>query len=146
MCRSTHYPSHSVHHLLGDGDRDPFRFNDFDFDVFVPIREININIDDKKKIMPVAKTRKQRKLKLEDIPEETELHVDDDDIDDDDSNPELEEACMHLETDLQVLRRSLDVGIWVLCLGLGIVVSRGTSVTKFRTLPKFSSLISSSFL
>ncbi|KAK7393843.1 hypothetical protein VNO78_22407 [Psophocarpus tetragonolobus] len=57
-----------------------------------------------------------RMNKLEDIPEETELPVD--------YVPELEEARLHLETDLKVLRMSMDMGIWALCLGFGFILSR----------------------
>lgn len=74
-------------------------------------------------------------MNLEDIPEETELLCGDDGHADTDT--ELEEVCDHLEMDLQVLRKSLDMGIWVLCLGVGFMVSRA-SITKFRSRLRFS--------
>ena len=76
------------------------------------------------------------KSKLEDIPEETELRVDADVGVDDDANPEIEEAAIHLEMDLEVLRKAMDMGIWVLCLGLGFMVSKA-SITNFRPRPTF---------
>nr|AFK48495.1 unknown [Lotus japonicus] len=90
--------------------------------------------------VPVFKHHKNKKLRrtkmnLEDIPEETELLCGDDGHADTDT--ELEEVCDHLEMDLQVLRKSLDVGIWVLCLGVGFMVSRA-SITKFRSRLRFS--------
>lgn len=125
MCRPLDYPSH----------RDLSIITSFDFDGLFPIPI-------KENTMQVTKTikninRRTNKLKLEDIPEETELHIDNDN--DNDTDPEFEEACSHLEIDLQVLRRSLDMGLCVLCLGLGYIVS-----TKFRPRPKFSSFLSPS--
>ncbi|CAJ1965264.1 unnamed protein product [Sphenostylis stenocarpa] len=64
---------------------------------------------------------KNNKHKLVDIPKETELR-----IDADGATPELEEACHHLETKLEVLRIAMDVGICALCLGFGYVLSRSS--------------------
>ncbi|KAJ1376040.1 hypothetical protein SESBI_50360 [Sesbania bispinosa] len=103
-------------------------------DGHVPIRERVIktrNNNNKHR-----RNRTNNKLKLEDIPEETELHIDNQGGDAE-VNREIEEACVHLEMDLEVLRRSLDMGIWVLCLGLGFMVSKA-SITRFRSLTKFS--------
>lgn len=71
------------------------------------------------------------KLLLEDIPEDKELRIDDDNNDVEYANPEVEEA---LEMDLEVLRRAFDMGIWVVCLGLGYMFSRA----NFRPPPTFS--------
>jgi hypothetical protein len=122
MCMSIDYPNE---------DRNSFTITDLDFDELIPIRE---------NTMLVTKTKKTKhKLKLENIPEETELYVDNDNKDT--HSDELEEACNHLEMDLQVLRKSLDMGLCVLCLGVGFMVS-----TKFRPRPKFSSFLSASSL
>ncbi|KAK7306849.1 hypothetical protein VNO77_44809 [Canavalia gladiata] len=96
-------------------------------------------------VMPVVKTRNgkyntrwsNKLLKLEDIPEETELQSDDDD--DVDVNTEVEEACVNLEMDLEVLRRAMDMGIWVLCLGMGYMVSRA-SIPNIRPPRRFFDL------
>ncbi|KAK7282008.1 hypothetical protein RIF29_10468 [Crotalaria pallida] len=112
MCRSINYYGH------GDEDIDPMA------------------------LLRSNKLRMNKLNKLEDIPEDKELLVrnsyNDINIDDDDGggdvivNQELEEA---LEIDLEVLRRTFDMGIWVVvCLGLGgYMFSRA----KFRP-PKFS--------
>ncbi|CAJ2668503.1 unnamed protein product [Trifolium pratense] len=127
MCRSIDYPV---------GDRNPFTITNFDFDELIPIKENTILVT------KIKKTKhKTNKCMLENIPEETELYADNDN-EDTCSEEELEEACNHLEMDLQVLRRSLDMGLCVLCLGVGYIVS-----TKFRRRPMFSSFLSaSSFL
>lgn len=85
---------------------------------------------------------KHHKTTLEDIPEETELRSDtnveshdDDDVDEFDGTTELEEAQVHLETDLEVLRRAMDMGIWALCLGFGYMLSR-TSIPHLRKPPR----------
>ena len=126
MCRSIDYPSHS--HINPNGERGPFTITNLDFNELVP-KEKNTMLVAKTK--NIKHTNNYKLKKLEDIPEETELE--------DETHPELEEACVHLEMDLQVLRKSLDMGLCVLCLGVGYMVS-----TKFRPRPKFSSLLSSS--
>jgi len=81
--------------------------------------------------------RRSNKLMLETIPEEKELYVDNND---NNTHPEeLEKAYTHLESDLQVLRKSFYMGLCVLCFSLGYMVS-----TKFHPRPKFSSFLSSS--
>ncbi|XP_027346589.1 uncharacterized protein LOC113858249 [Abrus precatorius] len=64
----------------------------------------------------------KRNNKLEDIPEETELPSDNSA----DANAEVEEARTNLEMDLEVLKWAMDVGIWVLCLGFGYMLSRAS--------------------
>ncbi|CAL5203475.1 unnamed protein product [Lathyrus oleraceus] len=133
MCRPVNYPSHS--HTNADEVLDSFTITDFDFDGLHPIPIGNT--------MMVGNMKKPKhranRLKLENIPEETELYVDN--RNEDTHRKELEEACIHLEMDLEVLRKSIDIGVCVLCLGLGYLVSN-----KFRLRPRFSSLLSSSFL
>lgn len=130
MGRPVNHPSHS--HINTDEIIDPFTITSFDIEGLdpVPIRG---------NTMLVGKTKKTKhitnKLKLENIPEETELYVDNSNKDT--HVEDLEEACIHLEMDLEVLRKSIDVGVCVLCLGLGYMVS-----TKFRPRQKFSSLLS----
>ncbi|CAK8566946.1 unnamed protein product [Lathyrus sativus] len=133
MCRPVNHLSHSC--INADEVLDSFALTNFDFDGLdaVPIGN-TLMVGNTKK----TKHRTNR-LKLENIPEETELYVDNRN---EDTHPEeLEEACIHLEMDLEVLRKSIDIGVCVLCLGLGYLVSN-----KFRLRPKFSSLLSSSFL
>ncbi|KAL1319821.1 hypothetical protein HN51_064570 [Arachis hypogaea] len=72
----------------------------------------------------------KKKSKLEDIPEEAELRADDG------ANPEIEEAAIHLEMDLEVLRKAMDMGIWALCLGFGFMVSKSFH-HSFRARPTF---------
>ncbi|XP_057753293.1 uncharacterized protein LOC130972958 [Arachis stenosperma] len=72
----------------------------------------------------------KKKSKLEDIPEEAELRADDGD------NPEIKEAAIHLEMDLEVLRKAMDMGIWALCLGFGFMVSKSFH-HSFRARPTF---------
>ncbi|CAI8597833.1 unnamed protein product [Vicia faba] len=133
MYRPVDYPSHS--HINTDEVIDPFAITNFNFDRLNPTAI-------KGNTMLVGRSKKAKhrtdKLKLENIPEETELYVDN--RNEDTHAEELEEACIHLEMDLQVLRKSMDVGLCVLCLGLGYMVS-----TKFRPRQKFSSLLPSSF-
>ncbi|KAL2327118.1 hypothetical protein Fmac_020545 [Flemingia macrophylla] len=76
----------------------------------------------------VMKMWKEKRHKLEDIPEETELRVDTQ------SHDAFEEVQVHLETDLEILRRAMDVGIWALCLGFGFMLSRN-SIPRFRRPP-----------
>ncbi|XP_058727728.1 uncharacterized protein LOC131599360 [Vicia villosa] len=133
MCRPVNHPSHS--HINADEVIDTFTITSFDIEELDPVT-IRGNT------MLIGKTKKTKhrtnKLKLENILEETELYVDN--SNEDIHLEELEEACIHLEMDLEVLRKSIDVGVCVLCLGLGYMVS-----TKFRPRQKFSSLLSSSF-
>ncbi|XP_058781720.1 uncharacterized protein LOC131655936 [Vicia villosa] len=134
MCRPVNHPSHS--HINTDEVIDPFTITSFDIEGLDPVTI-------RGKTMSVGKMKKTKhrtnKLKLENIPEETELYVDN--SNEDTHHPgELEEACIHLEMDLEVLRKSIDVGVCVLCLGLGYMVS-----TKLRPRQIFSSLLSSSF-
>ncbi|KAE9587427.1 hypothetical protein Lal_00031833 [Lupinus albus] len=132
MCRSTNYYGNG-HEVI-----DPFTFTDFhiSLDRHVGFSE---KVKDKETNKPMVRNKKQRmkKLKLEDIPEDKELFCignSNSYIDDDhgcvDMNTEVEEA---LEMDLEVLRRTVDMGIWVVCLGLGYMFSKA----KFRP-PTFS--------
>ncbi|KAG4958202.1 hypothetical protein AAZX31_13G001900 [Glycine max] len=74
---------------------------------------VPIRIRERERIHNIRLKRK----KLEDIPEETELPID--------TNPaEVEEASLHLETDLEILSRAMDMGLWALCLGFGYILSR----------------------
>ncbi|QCD78702.1 hypothetical protein DEO72_LG1g2338 [Vigna unguiculata] len=58
-----------------------------------------------------------KKHNLEEIPEESELGIDGD------ATPELQEACIGLEKELEVLRMGMDVGICALCLGFCYALS-----------------------
>lgn len=84
--------------------------------------ELELELDG---VVNVVKHKQQHNMrlkrnKLEDIPEETELPP----IDIDTNPAELEEAGLHLETDLEILRRAMDMGLWALCLGFGYILSR----------------------
>ncbi|CAL0327643.1 unnamed protein product [Lupinus luteus] len=126
MCRSTNYYGHD-HEVI-----DPFTFTDSHISLDRHVGFID-KVKDKESKAMVRNKQGMKKLNLEDIPEDKELFcIDnnsyvDDDVDDScvDVNPEVEEA---LEMDLEVLRKTLDMGIWVVCLGLGYMFSRA----KFR--------------
>ncbi|KAG4906940.1 hypothetical protein AAZX31_20G060300 [Glycine max] len=84
--------------------------------------ELELELDG---VVNVVKHKQQHNMrlkrnKLEDIPEETELPP----IGIDTNPAELEEAGLHLETDLEILRRAMDMGLWALCLGFGYMLSR----------------------
>jgi len=64
-----------------------------------------------------AVAAKNKKHKLEEIPEESELGIDGD------ATPEIQEACLRLEKELEVLRMGIDVGICALCLGFCYALS-----------------------
>ncbi|XP_061360334.1 uncharacterized protein LOC133304332 [Gastrolobium bilobum] len=136
MCRSTDYPLNSQDHhntLKLECCKvelpSSFSISEMELKVVldghVPTRE--------RVATPSTRNNKHKVMKLEAIPEETELvHTKGD------ANSELEEACIHLEMDLEVLRRAFDMGIWVLFLGLGYMVSRASITKKFRPSPTFS--------
>ncbi|OIW21860.1 hypothetical protein TanjilG_13729 [Lupinus angustifolius] len=125
MCRSTNYYGYD-HEVI-----DPFTFTDSHISLYRHVGFID-KVNDKETKPMVRNKQGMKNLRLEDIPEDEELfcvdnnsYIDDDDDGWVDVNPEVEEA---LEMDLEVLRRTFDMGIWVVCLGLGYMFSRA----KFR--------------
>ncbi|MED6160319.1 hypothetical protein PIB30_050398 [Stylosanthes scabra] len=129
MCRSPNYDP-----LLNDRqDFNPFTIRAF-LDGDLGNGKVGIPTKPAKKVCCNKKISE-----LEDIPEEAEFHVDDvgarQNIEEEnmqldlgvDVGPhqqEIEEASMHLEKDLEVLRKAMDMGVWALCLGFGFVVSK----------------------
>lgn len=87
----------------------------------------------------VVKKKRNRNCRLEDIPEEGEVAEDESDVSDGccyacgevESGSDGEDLA-ELDMELEAVRWAVDVGIWVVCLGIGFLVSKASAKSLRR--------------
>ncbi|XP_077247518.1 NADP-specific glutamate dehydrogenase [Tasmannia lanceolata] len=86
----------------------------------------------KERVEMVVRRKRRKFLELEEIPEEREIVLDGCDCGEWEVGSDGEDSDEEEVVEIEGMRWAVDLGIWVMCLGVGILVSRASSRSLMR--------------